>query len=160
MQEEIFGPILPILTYKSLSDAIQLINSKPKPLALYVFSSNSDSSKQIIDRTSSGAVAVNDLIIHFVNPSLPFGGVGESGMGAYHGKYSFKVFSHYKPVLNATTLDSSIKYPPYTPEKVKWLKFIFAYLKPHIIKRIFLSLVGIPFVSILLFRWLRDHKML
>jgi len=80
MQEEIFGPILPIIPYESLNEAIQLINSKPKPLALYLFTSGSANRKTIIDNTSSGGVVINDLLIHFINPSLPFGGVGDSGV--------------------------------------------------------------------------------
>ncbi|MFM6134160.1 MAG: aldehyde dehydrogenase family protein, partial [Sphaerospermopsis kisseleviana] len=99
MQEEIFGPILPIIEYTDIEEAITGINSQPKPLTLYLFSQNKNLQQKILQTTSSGAVCLNETVIHFTVPSLPFGGVGNSGIGSYHGKASFDTFSHYKSVL-------------------------------------------------------------
>ncbi|XP_074045343.1 aldehyde dehydrogenase, dimeric NADP-preferring [Macrotis lagotis] len=99
MQEEIFGPILPILCVKSLDEAIQFINERPKPLALYAFSNNDQVTKKMIAETSSGGVTINDVIAHVGVHTLPFGGVGDSGMGSYHGKKSFEIFSHRRSCL-------------------------------------------------------------
>lgn len=114
MQEEIFGPILPIITYTNIVSAIAAINSYPKPLALYLFSRNRTLQKQVIESTTSGGVCLNDTMMHFSLPSLPFGGVGGSGMGKYHGKASFDTFSHYKSIYkNPQWLDIDWRYPPY-----------------------------------------------
>ncbi|MBD2680704.1 MULTISPECIES: aldehyde dehydrogenase [Nostoc] len=114
MQEEIFGPILPIIEYSDIAEAIALINSKPKPLALYLFSQNKDLQKRVLQETSSGGVCINDTIMHVGVPSLPFGGVGDSGIGNYHGKASFDAFSHEKSVLqNSFWLDLKWRYAPY-----------------------------------------------
>jgi len=122
MQEEIFGPILPIMSYAKLDEVIEYINSKPKPLALYIFSSNKKNQDYIIQHTSSGGVVINDVLLQYVCNNLPFGGVGDSGIGAYHGEASFATFSHNKSVLNkGTWLDLDIRYPPYTPKKIKLL---------------------------------------
>ena len=99
MQEEIFGPILPIVTVNSLDEAIEFINRGEKPLSLYVFSEEKSVARRFIQETSSGAVVANDTLLHFAVDSLPFGGVGNSGLGSYHGKYSFRTFSHAKAVL-------------------------------------------------------------
>lgn len=124
MQEEIFGPLLPILEYDNLDITINFINSRPKPLALYVFSGNSDQQEKILSMISSGGACINDTITHITNANLPFGGVGESGMGSYHGRASFDIFSHKKSVLKKTFWpDISFRYPPYTG-KSKWLKKI------------------------------------
>jgi len=123
MTEEIFGPILPILSVPSVEAAINFINSKPKPLALYIFSANRETQQRVISRTSSGAVAVNDAMIQVSLIDIPFGGVGDSGMGAYHGKYSFDTFSHYKAIFDASVwMDPSLRYPPYSESKLYWLK--------------------------------------
>lgn len=115
MQDEIFGPILPVLEYKNLDDVITTLRSQPKPLALYFFSNTPDNQRRILRETSSGGACINDTLDHMLNNALPFGGVGSSGMGSYHGKASFDTFSHYKSVLKrATWLDPPIKYPPYT----------------------------------------------
>lgn len=98
-QEEIFGPILPILTYSKIEEAIALINSKPKPLALYYFGNNTQNSKKVIEETSSGNVVINDCVLHFLHNNLPFGGVNNSGMGKAHGHAGFLAFSHEKGVL-------------------------------------------------------------
>jgi acyl-CoA reductase-like NAD-dependent aldehyde dehydrogenase len=114
MQEEIFGPILPVIEYDRLSDAVELINSRSKPLALYIFSRNKQFQDQILTQTSSGGVCINDTIMQIAPSSLPFGGVGESGMGAYHGKASFDTFSHYKSVLVRNFwFDLKWRYAPY-----------------------------------------------
>jgi acyl-CoA reductase-like NAD-dependent aldehyde dehydrogenase len=114
MQEEIFGPILPIIEYKDITEAIALINSRPKPLALYLFTQNHNLQKQVLQQTSSGGVCLNDTIMQVGISSLPFGGVGDSGIGNYHGKASFDTFSHYKSVLkNYFWLDLNWRYAPY-----------------------------------------------
>ncbi|MCC5615086.1 aldehyde dehydrogenase [Nostoc sp. CHAB 5836] len=114
MQEEIFGPILPVIEYTDIAEAIALINSKPKPLALYLFSQNKNLQKRVLQETSSGGVCINDTAMQFGVSSLPFGGVGDSGIGNYHGKASFDTFSHHKSVLqNSFWLDLKWRYAPY-----------------------------------------------
>ncbi|MEH2387564.1 MAG: aldehyde dehydrogenase [Nostoc sp.] len=114
MQEEIFGPILPIIEYSDIAEAIALINSRPKPLALYLFSQNKNLQKRVLQETSSGGVCINDTMMQFGLSSLPFGGVGDSGIGNYHGKASFDTFSHDKSVLqNSFWLDLKWRYAPY-----------------------------------------------
>lgn len=114
MHDEIFGPILPVLTYSTINDAILTINSRPKPLALYLFSHDENIKNMIIENTSSGGVCINDTINHIVPHKLPFGGVGNSGMGQYHGEASFETFSHRKSVLSKSfLLDMRFRYPPY-----------------------------------------------
>jgi aldehyde dehydrogenase (NAD+) len=123
MQDEIFGPILPMVEIDNVAEAIAFINSKPHPLALYVFSEDDRAIDAVIERTSAGGVTVNGTILHISNPNLPFGGVGESGMGAYHGKSSIDIFQHRKPVLRKSTkVDPSIAYPPYTEKKMKLIR--------------------------------------
>lgn len=123
MDGEIFGPILPIVTYSDLADVISFVNERPKPLALYVFSSNKADIGQVVDRTTSGGVTINHTLMHVAVPDFPFGGIGESGSGAYHGESGFKTFSHAKPVLRrGLTPDPSIAYPPYTTFKQKVLR--------------------------------------
>jgi aldehyde dehydrogenase (NAD+) len=123
MQEEIFGPILPVLTISDIDQAIDFINARPKPLALYLFSKSSRVREQVLEETSSGGVCVNDVVMHMPSPSLPFGGVGASGMGHYHGKRSFETFTHAKGVMTkATWLDVPIRYAPYTESKRKWVQ--------------------------------------
>jgi aldehyde dehydrogenase (NAD+) len=123
MQDEIFGPILPMVEIDNVSEAIAFINSKPHPLALYVFSEDDRAIDAVIERTTAGGVTVNGTILHISNPNLPFGGVGESGIGAYHGKSSIDIFQHRKPVLRKSTkVDPSIAYPPYTEKKMKLIR--------------------------------------
>ena len=123
MADEIFGPILPVLRVSSPDDAIRFVNARPKPLAAYVFASDDAVSSRIVERTSSGGVTVNHAWLHLAVPGLPFGGVGESGMGAYHGRASFDVFSHAKAVLRkGTRLDPSLLYPPYDESKMRWIR--------------------------------------
>jgi len=123
MQDEIFGPILPILTIHNIDEAIEFVNSRPKPLALYIFSKNTGVQKRVLETTSSGGACVNETVFHVACKTLPFGGVGPSGMGSYNGFHSFDTFSHKKSVLDrATWLDPSIRYPPYTDRKIWWFK--------------------------------------
>jgi acyl-CoA reductase-like NAD-dependent aldehyde dehydrogenase len=125
MEEEIFGPILPILEYQDLGEVISLINSKPKPLALYFFSSDRSKQELILNSTSSGGVCFNDTIMQVGIPDLPFGGVGESGIGCYHGKWSFDTFSHHKSVLKKRfRFDLNWRYAPYQ-DKVEQVKKMF-----------------------------------
>ncbi|HGZ9215330.1 aldehyde dehydrogenase, partial [Staphylococcus aureus] len=114
MQEEIFGPILPILTYQSLDEAIAFIHQRPKPLSLYLFSEDENATQRVINDLSFGGGAINDTLMHLANPKLPFGGVGASGMGRYHGKYSFDTFTHEKSyIFKSTRLESGVHLPPY-----------------------------------------------
>lgn len=122
MQEEIFGPILPILEYDSIEMMIDAINDRPKPLALYVFSENQTVQDHVLESISFGGGCVNDTISHLVSPDMPFGGVGPSGMGAYHGEYSFKTFSHEKSILRKSSkYDMKLLYPPYR-SRLTWIK--------------------------------------
>ena len=123
MADEIFGPILPVLAVDGLDAAIAFVNARPKPLALYLFSKLPSAEEAVLNRTSSGGVVINHVIMHLTVPGLPFGGVGESGMGAYHGKHSFDCFTHRKAVLRkSTALDPTFMYPPYTAAKVRMLE--------------------------------------
>lgn len=125
MQEEIFGPILPILTYDTLEEAIDLVNDRPKPLALYFFSHDRQKQERILQATSSGGVCINDTVMQVGVNTLPFGGVGESGIGSYHGRASFNTFSHSKSILKREFwLDLGWRYAPYTAQKLKQLKGI------------------------------------
>lgn len=119
MQEEIFGPILPILTFRDLDDALRLVRSKPKPLALYVFSGDNAATEKVLAGTTAGGTTVNATLIHLANGNLPFGGVGSSGMGNYHGFFGFRQCSHERAVLVQGIFDSiKLFYPPYT-DRVK-----------------------------------------
>lgn len=124
MQDELFGPILPIVSYRRLNEAIEQVNGRPKPLALYLFTEDSVVEREVLSRVSFGGGCVNDTISHVANPQLPFGGVGHAGIGAYHGKHSFELFSHTKSVLSKSTkLDIPFLFPPYG-DKVKWVRKI------------------------------------
>ena len=123
MADEIFGPILPIISFANLDDAILQVKQRPKPLALYVFSDNRDEQKKILSSISFGGGSVNDAMMHIVNPNLPFGGVGDSGMGNYHGHASFRAFSHEKSILHKSNyFEPSIKYSPHTASRLLWIK--------------------------------------
>jgi len=122
MSSALFGPILPVLTVESLDEAVQFVVSKEKPLAAYLFSKNKKNQKYFLENTPFGGGCINDLIMHVGNNNLPFGGVGPSGMGSYHGIHSFKLFSHHKPIVHRSfAMDVDMRYPPYTPNKVKRL---------------------------------------
>ncbi|WP_339720703.1 aldehyde dehydrogenase family protein [uncultured Paraglaciecola sp.] len=123
MQEEIFGPILPIITVDTISQAIPYVNKREKPLALYLFSKNTHFEQQVLRSTSAGMVCINDGFMFAANPNLPFGGVGNSGTGAYHGKIGFDNFSHLKTVMKRSFwFDVPLRYPPFTDKKFKLLK--------------------------------------
>lgn len=123
MQEEIFGPILPILTFKNFNEALLQISAHDKPLAAYLFTSNSDEKESFTSKVSFGGGCINDVVMHLSNDHLPFGGVGNSGIGNYHGKYGFQAFSHMKSVLDrATWGEPDLKYPPYSEKKLSWIK--------------------------------------
>ncbi len=125
MQDEIFGPVLPVVRYKHLQEAIDLINRKQKPLALYIFSDSTANQNKIITETSAGGTCVNDVLVHIGNPNLPFGGVNNSGMGSCHGIFGFKTFSHERTVVFQSKLGvTKMIYPPYASKMglLKWLK--------------------------------------
>lgn len=123
MQEEIFGPVLPVITFKELDEVIPLINSREKPLALYLFSRSPGNQEKILDKISFGGGCVNDTIIHLATDRMPFGGVGQSGMGGYHGKNSFDTFTHEKSIVQkANWLDIPVRYAPFTQKKTKLVK--------------------------------------
>jgi aldehyde dehydrogenase (NAD+) len=124
MQEEIFGPLLPVMTYRDPADAIRLIQSQPKPLTIYICSKDKAFTEQLLRQTSSGSAVVNDFMLSFASPELGFGGVNNSGIGQYMGYEGFLAFSNQKPVLKRRFLDLSIVYPPYTPRVEKLLQFI------------------------------------
>lgn len=128
MKDEIFGPILPVISYQNESDLERIIQSYTKPLSLYVFSTNSAKAKQLIKNFSFGGGCINDTVIHFANHRLPFGGVGNSGIGAYHGKHTFDTFSHKKGVVKkANWLDLPMRYAPYKG-KLRLIKNLFKWL--------------------------------
>ena len=125
LQDEIFGPLLPIKTYKNFEETIRYVNARPRPLALYYFGSNAKEERDVLDRTTSGGVCLNDVIMHTAQEDLPFGGVGPAGMGAYHGYDGFKNFSHAKSIYKQTKLDvagvAGIR-PPYGPTTKRTIK--------------------------------------
>ncbi|NLV76013.1 MAG: aldehyde dehydrogenase [Tissierellia bacterium] len=122
MEDEIFGPILPLLEYESIVQVIEEIKKRPRPLALYVFSTNPKVVTKVINSLSFGGGCINDTVMHLANPHMPFGGIGNSGMGAYHGEYSFHTFTHYKSILDKSlSPDVDTRYPPYKG-KLKWVK--------------------------------------
>jgi len=126
MQDEIFGPIFPIVEARDLDAMIEIVNGRPKPLSLYLFSGSSASRERVLTETSAGGVAVNDVVMHMPVPELPFGGVGASGMGHYHGEFSFKAFTHAKGVLRKPTwIDVPLRYAPYTLRNLRVLRWLF-----------------------------------
>ena len=125
MQEEIFGPILPVIAVPDMGAAMDFVNSRPKPLVLYLFSNSRAVENEVVERTTSGNVCINEVVLHLVVPELPFGGVGPSGMGRYHGRWSFDTFTHAKGVLHKSVLlDLPIRYPPYTESRRQWLQLL------------------------------------
>ena len=114
MQDEVFGPVMPILSYTDLDELIGVLKRQPPPLVLYIFSGNVTKAKSLMKEIPSGGGMINDVVMHFINMNSPFGGLGESGMGSYHGKAGFEAFSHYKTILNKPSwFDLYLKYPPY-----------------------------------------------
>jgi aldehyde dehydrogenase (NAD+) len=125
MGQEIFGPVLPVLSYTLIDEAIAGIKSLPKPLSLYLFTQDQMIRKKVFREISFGGGAVNHTLWHFANASLPFGGVGQSGMGSYHGHHGFAAFSHFKSILEKPFwLEPDLVYPPNTPTKSKWIRWL------------------------------------
>ena len=123
MQEEIFGPVLPVLEVDRIEEAIDFVNSRPKPLALYCFTASKQVMRQVLKNTSSGGGCINDTVMHVSSERLPFGGVGASGMGRYHGKASFETFSHFRSILHKPVrMEMRVKYPPHDENKIKRVK--------------------------------------
>ncbi len=125
MQDEIFGPILPVISFAKLDDAIKKVKERPKPLSCYIYSKNRKKIDQLLKEISFGGGAVNDSLMHISNSNLPFGGVGMSGIGSYHGKAGFDTFSHFKSILKKPFwFEPNIKYPPYSKKKLKIIKWL------------------------------------
>jgi len=123
MQEEIFGPLLPVISYQNLDTAIAQIRKLPKPLSCYIFTSKNSTRRKALNELSFGGGCINDAVMHISNPNLPFGGVGMSGMGNYHGQAGFDCFTHYKSIMDKPTwLELPLKYAPYSKRKLAWLK--------------------------------------
>lgn len=123
MQQEIFGPVLPMLCFDTLSEVISFVNSRPKPLAFYIFTVDKAAERRLLDSCSFGGGCVNDTIIHLASSVLPFGGVGESGMGSYHGKKSFDTFTHERSIVHKSTkIDLPMRYFPYSKRKLRIIK--------------------------------------
>ncbi|KAI8526214.1 hypothetical protein RHMOL_Rhmol13G0291400 [Rhododendron molle] len=128
MNEEIFGPLLPIITLEKIEDCIEFIRSRPRPLAIYAFTKNEKLKRRLISETSSGSLTFNDTIVQYVADSLPFGGVGESGFGRYHGKFSFDAFTHEKAVVKRNFLtDVWFRSPPWNDHKLELFRSIYRY---------------------------------
>lgn len=126
MEGEIFGPLLPVISVSGADEALSFINARPKPLALYIFTRSSADADRFMRTTTSGGFVVNDVVMHLPQPNLPFGGVGPSGMGAYHGHFSFETFTHAKAVLRKSFMfDLPARYAPYTPIKTRILRWLF-----------------------------------
>jgi len=120
-REEIFGPILPVLPYRTIDEAIASINARPRPLALYFFGPDGPARRQVIERTTSGGVCINDTLLHYAQDDIPFGGVGQSGMGAYHGREGFRRLSHAKAVFVQSKLNlTDLARPPFH-RRFDWL---------------------------------------
>lgn len=129
MQEEIFGPILPIMTYTDFDSMITILKNRPKPLALYLFTRQKEHEGMVINQLSFGGGCINDCLLQHTNNHLPFGGVGQSGIGRYHGRFSFDTFSHHKGIYKrGLAMDVKLEYPPYTDTKYKWIKRLFKML--------------------------------
>ena len=123
MGEEIFGPVLPVLTYGSLEEAVAFVESRPRPLALYLFTSSRENKRYVLSRCRFGGGCVNDCIMHLTTHSLPFGGMGASGTGAYHGRWGFEAFSHLEGILHrGTACDPALRYRPFTEKKLSMIR--------------------------------------
>ncbi|XP_031260773.1 aldehyde dehydrogenase family 3 member F1-like [Pistacia vera] len=128
MTEEIFGPLLPIITLNNIQESIEFVNSRPKPLVIYAFTKDETFKRQILSETSSGSVVFNDTVVQYAADVLPFGGVGQSGFGRYHGKYSFDNFSHEKPVMQRSFfLEMEPRYPPWNDFKINFFRFAYRF---------------------------------
>ena len=125
MAEEIFGPILPVIPIPSITAAVEFVNARPKPLALYLFCQSRELERFVLENTSSGGVCVNTTLLHHANERLPFGGVGESGMGNYHGRFGFETFSHRRALVRKPVRpEIPLAYPPYTRLKDFLLRWV------------------------------------
>lgn len=125
MGEEIFGPVLPILTYEELDEAVALVESRPRPLALYLFTRSRENKRRVLSRCRFGGGCVNDTIMHLTTDALPFGGMGASGMGAYHGRWGFEEFSHLEGILHrGGAMDPDMRYRPCTDKKLGMIRKI------------------------------------
>ena len=125
MQDEIFGPILPVISFEKLEDTIRKIKEREKPLSLYIYSKNKKIIRKILNEISFGGGGINESLVQMSNPNLPFGGIGASGIGAYHSKTGFDTFTHYKSILHKTSwFEPNIKYTPFTKLKSKILRFL------------------------------------
>jgi len=145
MQNEIFGPILPVLPIKNVEEALQFIASREKPLAFYIFSEDRPTIDHVLTNSTSGGACVNETINHLVVPGLPFGGVGNSGMGKYHGEWGFRDFSNARAVLDrGTSFDPAVRYPPYSPEKTHLMKKLLTMHTPAFLE---------PIMNFILARW-------
>lgn len=123
MQEEIFGPILPLIPFSELEECVRFIRSRPRPLALYLFTTSKTAEEKILNSCSFGGGCINDTIIHLANPHMGFGGVGSSGMGSYHGKLSFDTFTHYRSIVKKSNwIDMPVRYHPYSEQKFRMLR--------------------------------------
>ncbi len=156
-KDEIFGPILYSAAYKNIDEAIEYINSKDKPLAIYYFGSNSYNKNLVEKKTSSGGLVFNDCVIHFSSHYLPFGGVGKSGYSAYHGKYGFDNLSHLKPVLDRKEMLMKLRYPPFTDGKQKFMRF--AIFNMNFTQRKLINafiIIGVLVLSYFMFPFVKD----
>jgi aldehyde dehydrogenase (NAD+) len=125
MSEEIFGPVLPILTFTDIDEAIEEIRLKENPLSCYLFTHDRSIQHKVIRRLKFGGGTFNDTVSHFIDPNLPFGGIGTSGHGSYHGRYTFEAFSHKKGIIKrGSWIDIPLRYPPYSTFKEKVLKIV------------------------------------
>ncbi|MDK2910787.1 MAG: aldehyde dehydrogenase [Bacteroidales bacterium] len=125
MQDEIFGPLLPVIEFEDIHDVISKLQTLPRPLALYLFTASRKQQKEVINKLKFGGGCINDTIMHIANPYLPFGGIGPSGMGAYHGEEGFRTFTHYKSVMHkGTWFEPPVKYPPYSKLKLRLIKLL------------------------------------
>ncbi|XP_020695500.1 aldehyde dehydrogenase family 3 member F1 isoform X3 [Dendrobium catenatum] len=128
MREEIFGPLLPVITLKKIEDSIEFLKVRPKPLVIYAFTVDEKLKRRVIEETSSGSITFNDAMLQFAVDSLPFGGTGESGFGKYHGKFSFDQFSHGKAILRRSFLiELSCRYPPWNEWKLQFIRYIYRF---------------------------------
>ena len=124
MQEEIFGPLLPVIDFEEIEDVISFVRDREKPLAFYYFSENKKKAEYLLKRTTSGGGCINDVVVHIANKNIPFGGVGNSGLGKYHGRLSFDTFSNKRSIVSSTTkIDIPVKYAPYG-NKIRLLKML------------------------------------
>jgi aldehyde dehydrogenase (NAD+) len=140
---EIFGPVLYLCPYDKIEESVNYINSREKPLSAYLFTRDNKIKEYVRDNTSSGALDINDTLVHFSSPLLPFGGVGNSGMSSYHGKWGFDNMSHLKPVVDQASLFISLRYPPFSNSSIKLLRSIFllSYTRGQLIRFVLLIIL-------------------